>query len=153
MGLISAIKSALGLKDSQDRAGGTDVTVERDPDAESERAVKETDPDAESEPAAEETDPEAAETGAGSGGSSADAGSADGSPANATPASPAEPPAEEAEPVEEVKGIGPAYAERLSEAGVETVADLSGADAADLAEASGIGEGRLETWIERAKAR
>ncbi|MFB6296096.1 MAG: helix-hairpin-helix domain-containing protein [Halobacteriales archaeon] len=130
MGLISAIKSALGLEDSHDRAGGTEVTVERSPDAESERAVK-------------ETDPGAAGATADSGGGSGDAES--------------EPTEKEAaggsEPVDDIKGIGPSYADRLGEAGVETVADLAAADAADLAEASGIGEGRLRKWIERAQAR
>jgi hypothetical protein len=36
---------------------------------------------------------------------------------------------------------------------VHTVADLAAADAAELDDATDIGEGRLETWIERAKAR
>ncbi len=57
------------------------------------------------------------------------------------------------EPVDSLSGIGAAYAERLADAGVETVADLAAADAADLAEATGIGEGRLAGWIEQADDR
>lgn len=55
------------------------------------------------------------------------------------------------EPVDSLSGIGPAYAERLGEAGVETVGDLAAADPAALSEASGVGEGRISSWIERAK--
>ncbi|PSP53381.1 hypothetical protein BRC74_04290, partial [Halobacteriales archaeon QH_7_68_42] len=55
--------------------------------------------------------------------------------------------------LEEVKGIGPAYADRLRDAGIEDVAALAAADAADLAERSDMGEGRLEKLIDRAKSR
>ena len=54
-------------------------------------------------------------------------------------------------PVEQIKGIGPAYAERLGEIGIHTVEDLAGADAAAIAEGTSVGEGRAETWIGRAK--
>ena len=57
-----------------------------------------------------------------------------------------------AEPVDALDGIGPAYAERLGEAGVDTVADLAAADAADLAERTGLGDGRVAGWIERARS-
>jgi predicted flap endonuclease-1-like 5' DNA nuclease len=57
------------------------------------------------------------------------------------------------EPVENIKGIGPAYAERLGGVGVHTVSDLADADAADLNGETGIGEKRLQTWIDRANAR
>lgn len=50
-----------------------------------------------------------------------------------------------------LNGIGPAYAERLANAGVDSVADLAGADAADLASKTDLGEGRLANWIEQAK--
>jgi SpoVK/Ycf46/Vps4 family AAA+-type ATPase len=52
--------------------------------------------------------------------------------------------------VEEIKGIGPAYAERLAEIGIETVDDLAGADAAAVAEGTSVGEKRAATWIDRA---
>lgn len=56
------------------------------------------------------------------------------------------------EPVDSLSGIGPAYAERLAEAGVETVGDLASADAASLADETGLGEGRVTDWIERARS-
>jgi polyhydroxyalkanoate synthase len=55
--------------------------------------------------------------------------------------------------VQSIDGIGPTYAERLREAGVETVADLAGADAAAVAEAADVGVGRAEGWIEQAAGR
>ncbi|MBP1985569.1 helix-hairpin-helix domain-containing protein [Halolamina salifodinae] len=54
------------------------------------------------------------------------------------------------EPVDEIKGIGPAYSERLGEIGVETVADLAGADAADVAERTTVPEKTVRKWIDRA---
>jgi len=53
-------------------------------------------------------------------------------------------------PVDEIKGIGPAYAERLGEIGIHTVEDLAGADAAAIADGTSVGEGRAATWIDRA---
>ena len=52
--------------------------------------------------------------------------------------------------VEEIRGIGPAYADRLAEAGVETVAELAAADAEQVAEAAELSPKRLQTWIDRA---
>ena len=52
--------------------------------------------------------------------------------------------------LEAIEGIGPAYAERLREAGVEDAADLEAADAATIASETGIGERRIRGWIERA---
>lgn len=57
------------------------------------------------------------------------------------------------DPVDTVSGIGPAYAERLADAGVETVGDLASADAADLATATGLGEGRIAGWIDQVRNR
>lgn len=62
-------------------------------------------------------------------------------------------PSADADPVEELTGIGPAYGERLRGIGIETVADLAAADAADIAAETDIGEGRASTWIERARER
>lgn len=53
--------------------------------------------------------------------------------------------------VEEIKGIGPAYGERLAESGVETVADLAASDAEEIAEETDVPRSRVEDWIERAK--
>jgi len=47
------------------------------------------------------------------------------------------------ESVRAITGIGQAYGKRLSDAGVETVADLVDADAAELADESGISERRI----------
>ena len=87
-----------------DSGDGVDVTVEHDPDTETEAAVKGVETDA---------------------GVDAD--------------------------LEEIKGIGPAYADRLRDAGVESVSDLAAADATDVAEASDIGESRVRKWIDRAE--
>lgn len=89
-----------------DSSDGVDVTVEHDPDTETEAAVK------------------GVETGAGA---SADA------------------------DLEEIKGIGPTYADRLREAGVESVADLATAEVAEVAEASDISESRVQKWVDRAE--
>jgi predicted flap endonuclease-1-like 5' DNA nuclease len=57
------------------------------------------------------------------------------------------------EPVDSIKGIGPAYADRLADADVETVAELAAADAAELAERTDISEKRIQGWIDRAEVR
>lgn len=122
MALISKLKAIIGLNGSGPDRGGTTVTVEREPATERERAVKEPVSDAD-EPAASSAD------------ESADA-AADAS----------------TEPVDSLSGIGPAYAERLAEAGIETVGDLAAADATELDEATDLGQGRLAGWIQQARA-
>lgn len=54
--------------------------------------------------------------------------------------------------VESIEGIGPAYADRLRESGIETSADLAAADPED-AERIGVPQARLERWIDRAVER
>ena len=134
MGLLEKLKSVFGSRDERGSpsAGDTEVTVEYEPAAESEHAVKGTGEDAEleaSEPAADEaaeaTDPGTAETDA----------------------------ATESPPVDDIKGVGPTYSERLVEADVETVADLATADAETVAEAAEASASRAESWIERARDR
>jgi len=188
MGLIQQLKSALGLapreeSDTREDSKGQDVavTVEHDPDTESEDAVKGTetgssaretgDPSSESatEPAVDaaeevaeetdttsetdgaETDAEASATATESADREAtdevDAGSADGDEPTADAAATDDGGSAD---VQSINGIGPAYAERLGEAGIETVADLADADAASVASESGIAEGRVSTWIEQA---
>lgn len=243
MGLLDKLKAALGLESTErsrpDRAGGTDVTVEYEPDAESEAAVKEP-ADSAPEPGAQDVEespaagtdaagstesiteepPEgkpdeadevesAAEPGeaAGPGPQTEDdlesgvepaadteaAGAEGAEPAETEPeepepeeTEPTEPETEAAEPedteatepeepeteaaqataeaapdepeagppgdeaVTTLDGIGPAYGERLSEAGVETVGDLREADAASLADETGLSEKRVSRWIDRA---
>lgn len=55
-------------------------------------------------------------------------------------------------PLTAIKGIGPAYAERLESAGVGTVGELAGADADALADATDISAKRIQGWIDRAAA-
>ena len=50
--------------------------------------------------------------------------------------------------VETVPGIGPTYAGRLREAGIETTADLTECEAARLAALSDAGESRVRGWLE-----
>jgi polyhydroxyalkanoate synthase len=50
-----------------------------------------------------------------------------------------------------IDGIGPTYAERLREAGIETTADLADADAADIADAADVGLTRAEDWRSQAR--
>ncbi|MFC6769333.1 helix-hairpin-helix domain-containing protein [Natrinema soli] len=57
------------------------------------------------------------------------------------------------EPVVEIKGIGPAYADRLAGAGIDTIGELADADAAELAEQTDISETRIQGWIDRAEVR
>jgi predicted flap endonuclease-1-like 5' DNA nuclease len=55
--------------------------------------------------------------------------------------------------VDALKGIGPSYAERLGESGIESVADLAEADPGAVADEIDVSESRVERWNERAKAR
>jgi len=149
MGLIDRIKSALGLGTSGSAAtadagghsgsGEVDVTVEHEPATASEDAVKGTD-------TASDT------TASGSGGDPAttsddDATASDGTVTDGPGG------ADGGTDLQDIKGIGPAYADRLREAGVESVGDLADADADALGEATDIGPNRLANWIERARAR
>ncbi|QDX39694.1 helix-hairpin-helix domain-containing protein [Salarchaeum sp. JOR-1] len=60
---------------------------------------------------------------------------------------------EGAEAVKLLKGIGPAYAERLHDTGVETVADLADADADELGDEIDVSPSRVQRWIDRAQER
>ncbi len=137
MGLLEKLKSVFGGSDRGTAAasGDPDVTVEYEPDAESEHAVKGTDGAAGSVEA-DETD-------------GSDAGEATADETDADEAADAG----TSESVEAVKGIGPTYSERLDEAGIETVADLAAADAAAVAAAAETSVSRAEDWIERARSR
>jgi len=59
-------------------------------------------------------------------------------------------PADDSPPVDEIKGIGPAYSERLAEIDIVTVADLRDADAEEVAERTTAPEGTVRKWIDRA---
>ena len=52
--------------------------------------------------------------------------------------------------LDQVRGIGPAYAERLRSAGVTTVSELAAADAEALADRVDVAVTRVEDWIDNA---
>jgi predicted flap endonuclease-1-like 5' DNA nuclease len=157
MTLLDTLKSLLGLGSQDSRSesrGEAGVTVEREPGGAPEPVSSPDEPDhgdeshdADDEPSAgptgtdEEPEAEPAEE------------ETDDTDDEGEEAAAEEPAAGTDEPTDELEGIGPAYAERLSEAGVETVADLAAADLDALAEEADVPEGRLETWIDRAKDR
>ena len=61
----------------------------------------------------------------------------------------AEATADEGSGVESVSGIGPTYADRLRDAGVETVHDLDDYGAAELAEITDASPSRAEDWLDQ----
>lgn len=58
-----------------------------------------------------------------------------------------------ADDLTEINGIGPVYADRLSDEGITTFAQLAGQDAARLAQAIDVAESRVAGWIEEAGGR
>ncbi|MFB6074380.1 MAG: helix-hairpin-helix domain-containing protein [Haloarculaceae archaeon] len=167
MGLLSKLKSVLGLDGAESRGGSAprtrdvDVTVEHEPDVASEEAVKGTDTGAgtvqggtqgvsgveetvSQEAATEDTTAESAED------TAVEETAAEDTTVEETAAE-AESTSGADVPVDELNGIGPAYAGRLGEAGVETVADLAAADAEQLDAETDIGAGRIRGWIEQAR--
>jgi len=154
MSLISTLKSLLGLDSKQrTRERDTSVTVEEpiaeetDAAASTESLVEDSVEDGDADSPAEAAEPAEA-----AGPSEADR---ETDVEDVDPDADAEDVAdtEGAEDVEIVKGVGPAYAERLHEAGVETVADLVAADAAELGDATGISPKRIGRWQESAADR
>lgn len=162
MGLLDTLLSVFGLADSSSDGDRRDATVSVERETRSGAATAdETGDDA----AAAEADT-AASTGSpvdgvdGSDGAvdpAGAAGSTAGTPEAGPDASAGETTSEhgaaDAESVKVIKGIGPAYAERLSNEDVESVADLAAADAAELAAAIDLSEKRVGGWIERARDR
>jgi polyhydroxyalkanoate synthase len=51
--------------------------------------------------------------------------------------------------IETVDGIGPTYAGRLREAGIETVEDLHEVSPEEVADAAGVSEKRVDGWLEQ----
>ena len=172
MALLQKLKEKLGFGSgsSERESGETEVTVEResDPAAEapeeggeptdeagSAAAVADEDaPEENGEPAAAETEAAAStESLVDEEAAASDAETA-AEPAEAATAEDEETDIDDADDrgpsVEEITGIGPAYAERLAEIGIETVGDLADADAAAVAEGTSVGEKRAATWIDRA---
>lgn len=132
MSVIEKIKSVLGLGNgAATRADrDTNVVVEHEPDME-------TGTESVEEPA--ETTPEAR----------ADATSVDEGEESDVEPGPEES-TDDDRSVQSISGIGPAYADRLADAGVETVADLQSADPESLAEAADLSAKRIERWKDRA---
>lgn len=59
-------------------------------------------------------------------------------------------PASEGSSLTDVKGIGPAYERRLSEAGIDSIRGLIDAEADSLAAATDLSDTRIERWQQRA---
>jgi polyhydroxyalkanoate synthase len=60
-----------------------------------------------------------------------------------------EPADTESADIEDVNGIGPTYAERLREAGIETPEDLADYDPAELADITQASESRVAEWLDQ----
>lgn len=161
MGLIQKLKSALGLDGAQSPEPGTatpgdiDVTVEREPSSESEDAVKGT--ETAGSQTGESAEPDAVEPGpVESSTESTPIGEAepdvgDTTAGDSTEADAAnEPSSEPGDPVTDINGIGPAYGQRLADAGVDSVTDLAAADAEELEAETDISANRIQGWIEAA---
>ncbi|MDS0478461.1 class III poly(R)-hydroxyalkanoic acid synthase subunit PhaC [Natrinema sp. 1APR25-10V2] len=59
----------------------------------------------------------------------------------------------EGDDLTDLNGVGQAYADDLTAAGIETFAALADADVADLAAETGISPSRIEDWVEQARER
>lgn len=59
---------------------------------------------------------------------------------------------EGARPVTDVKGVGPATAEKLEKAGIKTLADLAAADPAKVMEGAGVSDEKAKHYVADAKA-
>lgn len=153
--ILQKIKRVFGLSQpagtEAESAGETqaDVTVEREPDSggggasasaagttvESDAAAGGTGTDTETGPAGDHSPPEA------------------GIEDDSEPEVADDQPDAAGESVDAIKGIGPTYSDRLSDAGIETIGDLADAEAAAVAEAAKTGETKAGSWIERARNR
>lgn len=159
MGVIEKIKSVLGLGNGADtsRDRDTEVVIEHEPEVDSDEGSVDEPP----EPSTEATEG-VAEAEPTTGPSSDDEATEDESVAETPGAEPeadtseTEPEAETGEPtdldrsVQTVSGIGPAYADRLADAGIETVDDLLSADPESLAESADLSAKRIGRWQDRA---
>jgi predicted flap endonuclease-1-like 5' DNA nuclease len=189
MGLLEKLKSFFGAGEERPVSGPgePEITVEHEPAAESEHAVKGTGTvdEGDATEATEGTEPagtEAADTVESADGADAVdeavsagiAGESDAAEATATAveadttedtdtdsdtdaasgeAGVAEEPAVDSPSVQDIKGIGPTYSQRLDDAGIGTVADLAAADPEAVAEAAETSLSRAEGWVERARSR
>jgi polyhydroxyalkanoate synthase len=55
--------------------------------------------------------------------------------------------------LEDIEGIGPTYADRLRDAGIEEPTDLLEADPEDAAESADVPKGRIESWVDAIRKR
>lgn len=123
MGLLQKLKSALGLD------GATSSGTRRSGDVD---VTVEHEPSTEDEDAVKGTDTARADE------------------SEAEPEVTTDEPQGSTDPVTEIKGIGPAYADRLHGQDIETVGQLADADPAAIAAETDLGEGRVSDWVERA---
>lgn len=178
MGLLDALKSALGFGSSRDTepdasseravkepaAAGTDASAstgsmtEEPPETPADDDVAEAAEPAEAAGPASQVDPDVEADDADTGDAAGDEAAAHSEEATAdTEESSEEEPAAPEEPddghdhVESISGIGPAYAKRLGDAGIESVAQLAAADADALADETGVSAKRIGRWIDRAE--
>lgn len=163
MGWLDTIRTLLGF-DSDDRGKDRStvaITVEKEPDATSERAVKEPvdsadadgrestgDEDETREIAPEEDDGSEVEETA-----SAGDGESEGEETTPEAGDEAEPDDGEGVTLTDIQGIGSAYADRLEKAGIADVDALAAADPENLAERANISTKRIQRWIDRATDR
>ena len=167
--LLQKIKQVIGLSGGGDadaeptESGGTEVTIEREPDRES--PGTEDNGDTDRATASGTTETGATDATAGSADTATERASADTATEQASAdtateqasADTADDATEESgpgsEPTNAIKGIGPTYSERLGEAGIETVADLADSDPETVADAAKTGESKAMSWIDRANDR
>lgn len=158
MALLKKIKEALGFGSAPPERDGvdTEVTVEHEPDdadTESAADTASTGSEAEGEPVASGTDAAASTESLVDEDSAAVDPDEAAEPAEAAGGADDETAVDDDDigpGVENITGIGPAYAERLAEIDIETIDELAVADAADVDEQTSVGETRATTWIERA---
>lgn len=132
MGILQKLKSLLGTDGAQSTTPTEPgVTVEREPSTETEQAVKGTPPAADDDMSSQD-----------------DPAGTDDEPAPEEPAD-----VDESPSVEEIDGIGPTYAERLTDAGIETIADLAASDVETVAAATDASPSRVEDWVAQARDR
>ena len=169
MGVFDTIRSILGLDGSSDdekteltvesessddpdidesAAAGADATASTDSMTETPSSDPETaaEPAEAAGPATDDMEPETAEN---IEDDLPDVEDADDEPESDTEAADESGGDSDGESVETVSGIGPAYAERLADAGVETIEELRVADASELAEQTELSEKRIAGWQEQ----
>ncbi|RRJ30892.1 helix-hairpin-helix domain-containing protein [Halocatena pleomorpha] len=127
---------------STDGQTGTATAVKTDSKDESEPKTTESEPKTtESEPKTTESEPKTTESETETDGATSET---DGPTVTETG---------ESEPVDVIKGVGTTYAERLGEAGIETVDDLAAAESETVADETDISVKRIERWVGRAEHR